>query len=114
MTIPRELGLAKVKDEIVLTQQPLVKPTYEIKTVLPEKGVIGLEGFVKVGYNADSQKVFINEYEANYEPPGNQLHLKVIVDRASVELITGDGTRSITLAVFPPAGTSRDLTTFGL
>ena len=114
MTIPRELGLTKVKDEIVLTQQPMVKPTYEIKTLLPENGSIGLTGFVEVGYNADSQKVFVNEFEAPYEPTGNKLHLKVIVDRASVELFTGDGTRSITLAIYPAAGASRELTPFGL
>ena len=114
MTVPRELGLVKVKNEIVVTQQPLIKPTYEIKTILPEKGSIGLTGFVKVGYNADSQKIFIDEYEAPYEPSGNQLHLKVVVDRSSVELFTGDGIRSISLAVFPPVGSSRELTPFGL
>jgi sucrose-6-phosphate hydrolase SacC (GH32 family) len=49
MTIPRELGLAKFKDEIVVTQQSNIKPTYEIEITTPESGVIGFEGFVRVG-----------------------------------------------------------------
>jgi len=112
MTIPRELGLAKFKDEIVVTQQPNIKPTYELKTMTPKSGVIGFEGFVRVGYNADSKKLFVNEYEAPYEPLGEKLHIKVIIDRSSVELFTGDGIRAITLATFPPLGTNRELTPF--
>ena len=114
MTIPRELGLAKVKGLIVVTQHPISKPTYEIKAIVPEKGSIGLEGFVRAGYNADKRVVFVNEYEAPYEPSGNQLNLKLIVDKASVELFTGDGIRSISLATFPAAGTSREFTPFSL
>ncbi|CAN1530369.1 SacC Beta-fructosidases (levanase/invertase) [Candidatus Nanopelagicaceae bacterium] len=114
MTIPRELGLAKVKGEIVLTQQPLGKPTYEIKTLVPEKGSIGLEGFVRVGYDADKKVVFVNDYEAPYEPSGQLLNLKVLVDRSSVELFTGDGICSISLATFPTPRTSRELSPFGL
>jgi levanase/fructan beta-fructosidase len=112
MTIPRELGLAKFKDEIVVTQQPNIKPTYELKTMTPKSGVIGFEGFVRVGYNSDSKKLFVNEYEAPYEPLGETLHIMVIIDRSSVELFTGDGIRAITLAIFPPLGTSRELTPF--
>ena len=114
MTIPRELGLAKLNDLIVLTQHPISKPTYEINAIVPEKGSIGLEGFVRAGYNADKKVVFVNKYEAPYEPSGNQLNLKLIVDKASVELFTGDGIRSISLATFPAAGTSRQFTPFGL
>ena len=114
MTIPRELGLAKVNGEIVLTQQPLGKPTYEIKTLVPEKGSIGLEGFVRVGYDADKKVVFVNDYEAPYEPSGQLLNLKVLVDRSSVELFTGDGICSISLATFPTPRTSRELSPFGL
>jgi len=113
MTIPRKLGLAKVNGLIVVTQHPISKPTYEINAIVPEKGSIGLEGFVRAGYNADKRVVFVNEYEAPYEPSGNHLNLKLIVDKASVELFTGDGIRSISLATFPAAGTSREFTPFG-
>lgn len=112
MTIPRELGLAKVSGEIVVTQKPICEATYEIKLDVPTSGIVGLEGFVKVGYNADNKTIFVEDYEAPYEATGSQLHLRVLVDRSSVELFTGDGIRSITLAVFPPAGTSRVLTPF--
>jgi levanase/fructan beta-fructosidase len=114
MTIPRELGLAKVNGLIVVTQHPISKPTYEINAIVPKKGSIGLEGFVRAGYNADRKVVFVNEYEAPYELSGNQLNLKLIVDKASVELFTGDGIRSISLATFPAAGASREFTPFGL
>jgi fructan beta-fructosidase len=110
MTIPRELGLTKVNGEIVLTQQPICKPTYEIKVAEPTSGIVGLEGFVNLGYNADTKTIFINEYEAPYEITGGHLHLKVVVDQSSVELFTGDGIRSITLAVFPDPLTPRALT----
>jgi sucrose-6-phosphate hydrolase SacC (GH32 family) len=86
--------------------------TYEIKVALPNSGVVGLQGFVSVGYNADKKLVFVDQYEAPYEIAGDQLHLKVVVDQSSVELFTGDGIRSITVATFPPAGTSRDLVSF--
>jgi fructan beta-fructosidase len=112
MTIPRELGLAKVNGEIVLTQQPICDATYEVEMDAPKTGVVGLHGFAKVGYNADSQTIFVDDYEAPYVPKNGTLHLKVVVDRSSVELFTGDGTRCITVAVFPPVGTSRELTAF--
>ena len=112
MTIPRELGLAKYAEEIVVTQQPMCPLTYEIKVALPNSGVVGLQGFVSVGYNADKKFVFVDQYEAPYEIAGDHLHLKVVVDQSSVELFTGDGIRSITVATFPPAGTSRDLVSF--
>ena len=112
MTVPRELGLTFFKDEIALTQLPSIKPTYEIEILTPRSGVIGLEGFVRVGYNADTKKIFVNEYEAPYEPLGELLHIKILIDRSSVELFTGDGTRCISLVLFPLAGKVRDLTPF--
>jgi len=112
MTIPRELGLVRLRDEIVLTQQPICHPTYEIKVTQPISGVIGLEGFVKVGFNADKKVVFVNEFEVNYLPINDELHLKVVVDQSSIELFTGDGVRAISLAVFPEPGLSRALELF--
>jgi levanase/fructan beta-fructosidase len=112
MTIPRELGLTKYADEIVLTQQPVCTPTYEIKMPTPHTGIVGLQGFVKVGYNANKKVIFVDQFEAPYEISGDQLHLKVIVDQSSVEVFTGDGVRAITLAIFPPAGAERDLVRF--
>jgi sucrose-6-phosphate hydrolase SacC (GH32 family) len=112
MTIPRELGLLKVNNEIVLTQQPICDDLYEIKVKAPTSGVIGLQGFVKLGYNADKKTVFVDDYEAPYETIDGQLHLKIVIDSSSVELFTGDGTRSITLSVFPPIGASRELAPF--
>ena len=79
---------------------------------MPQTGVVGLQGFVKVGYNADKKVVFVDQFEAPYEIGGDQLHLKVIVDQSSVELFTGDGIRAITVATFPPLGTGRDLVSF--
>jgi len=112
MTIPRELGLTKYADEIVLTQQPVCTPTYEIRIPTPHTGIVGLQGFVKVGYNANKKVIFVDQFEAPYEINGDQLHLKVIVDQSSVEVFTGDGVRAITLAIFPPAGAERDLVRF--
>ena len=112
MTIPRELGLTSVNGEIVVTQQPIVTPTYEIKVDAPQSGRVGLEGFVSIGFDADAQTIFVNEFHAPYQPQAGQLHLKVIVDRSSVELFTADGTRCITVATFPPVGSSRELTPF--
>ncbi len=112
MTIPRELGLMNYKREIVLTQKPMCDAFYELKVKVPETGVIGLKGFVKVGFNADKKVVFVNDFQASYVPTADDLHLKVVVDRSSVELFTGDGVRSISLAVFPEPGTSRDLELF--
>lgn len=112
MTIPRELGLTKVEGEIVLTQQPICDSMYELKVVAPNSGAVGLQGFVRLGYNADTQSIFIDDYEAPYKVTDGQVHLKVVVDQSSVELFTGDGTRCITLAVFPEPGTSRVLTPF--
>ena len=112
MTIPRELGLTKVEGEIVLTQQPICDAMYELKVVAPNSGTVGLQGFVKLGYNADTQSIFIDDYEAPYKVTDGQLHLKVVVDQSSVELFTGDGTRCITLAVFPEPGNSRLLTPY--
>ena len=112
MTIPRELGLVNYKREIVLTQKPMCDAFYELKVKVPESGVIGLKGFVKVGFNADKKIVFVNDFEVSYVPPADDLHLKVVVDRSSIELFTGDGVRSISLAVFPEPGTSRALQPF--
>lgn len=112
MTIPRELGLARVKGEIVLTQQPICNEIYELKMNAPTVGVVGLQGFVKIGYDADKKIIFVEDYEAPYEVTDGLLHLKVVVDQTSVELFTGDGLRCITMAVFPPIGTSRLLTPF--
>ena len=112
MTIPRELGLTEYNGEIVLTQKPMCDVFYELKVKKPVSGIIGLTGFVKVGFNADKNVVFVNEYEASYKPMTEELQLKVVVDRSSVELFTGDGIRSISLAVFPEPGTSRDLELF--
>lgn len=110
MTIPRELELMSYKGEVVLTQKPICPATYEINCTAPETGEIGLQGFVRVGYNADKKTVFVNGYEAPYEILGRQLHLIVIVDRSSVEFFTGDGVRAITVAIFPPLGAARGLT----
>jgi sucrose-6-phosphate hydrolase SacC (GH32 family) len=112
MTIPREFGLTQYGKEIVLTQQPMCSSTYEIKIQKPETGIIGMNGFVRLGYDADKKTIFINEFEAPYEPEQQELHLKVVVDQSSVELFTGDGVRSITVATYPPAGTSRELVAF--
>jgi hypothetical protein len=109
MTIPRELGLAVYGDEIVVTQQPLCSLTYEIKSPMPYTGVVGWQGFVEVGYNADTKVVFIDQFEAPYEVDSDTLHLKVVVDQSSIELFTGDGIRVISLSVFPPPGTNREL-----
>ena len=112
MTIPRELGLMNYKREIVLTQKPICDAFYELKVKTPTSGIIGLKGFVKVGFNADKKVVFVNDSEASYVATTDDLHLKVVVDRSSIELFTGDGVRSISLAVFPEPGTSRDLELF--
>lgn len=110
MTIPRELGLAVYGNEIVLTQQPMCSLTYEVNVPMPSSGVVGLQGFVSVGYNADKKVIFVDEFEAPYEVDLDMLHLKVVVDQSSVELFTGDGIRSITVAIFVPVGTQRGLT----
>ena len=112
MTVPRELGLSKYQGEVVLTQHPLMKATYEIISAIPVSGIVGLTGFVEVGFNADRRTIFINNYEAPYEPQDEKINLKVVLDNSSVELFTGDGVRSISLAVFPAEGTSRELTPF--
>jgi len=112
MTIPRELGLTKYVNEIVLTQQPMCELTYEIKVPMPATGIVGIEGFVKVGYNADTKVVFIDQFEAPYEIDSDELHLKVVVDQSSIELFTGDGVRAITMVAFPPLGSSRELVSF--
>ena len=109
MTVPRVLGLTLYKNELVLTQHPICEETYEILEAIPESGSIELTGFATVGYNADRKVVFINNYEAPYEPIDKKIHLKVVVDNSSVELFTGDGVRSISLSVFPPLGASREL-----
>jgi sucrose-6-phosphate hydrolase SacC (GH32 family) len=112
MTIPRELGLTKYANEIVLTQQPMCELTYEIKVPVPATGIVGLQGFVKVGYNAEAKVVFIDQFEAPYEVDSDELHLKVVMDQSSIELFTGDGVRAITMATFPPLGSSRELVSF--
>ena len=109
MTTPRVLGLTLYKNELVLTQHPICEETYEILEAIPESGSIELTGFATAGYNADRKVVFINDYEAPYEPLGNKIHLKVVVDNSSIELFTADGVRSISLTVFPPLGISRKL-----
>ena len=109
MTIPRELGLAVYGNEIVLTQQPMCSLTYEIKVPMPDTGVVGLQGFVKAGYNADKKVIFMDQFEAPYDVEAEELHLKVVVDQSSIELFTGDGIRVITLSTFPPPGTNREL-----
>ena len=109
MTVPRILGLTLYNGEIVLTQHPNCEVTYELDELIPHSGSIELTGFAKVGYNADRKVIFINEYEAPYEPLGNNIHLKVVVDKSSIELFTADGVRSISLTVFPPLGISREL-----
>ena len=113
MTVPRELSLSEYNGEIVLSQTPLCEHSYEINVEAPTSGIIGLGGFVKVGFNADKGVVFVNDLEAEYTPTTKDLLLWVVVDRASVELFTGDGVRCISLAIFPPTGTSRELTPFG-
>jgi fructan beta-fructosidase len=112
MTIPRELGLTQYDGEIVLTQQPICDAQYELKEKTPTSGVIGLQGFVTAGYNADKKTVFVNEFEASYVPMTEEMHLKVVVDQASVELFTGDGVRSISVALFPEPGLGRQLERF--
>jgi sucrose-6-phosphate hydrolase SacC (GH32 family) len=112
MTIPRELGLVRYENEVVITQQPMCTPTYEINIPKPHTGMVGLKGFVRVGYNADKKVIFVDQFEAPYEISGDQLHLKVVVDQSSVEVFTGDGIRAITLAIFLPPGTGRDLASF--
>jgi fructan beta-fructosidase len=109
MTVPRVLGLTLYKNELVLTQHPICEETYEMLEAIPESGSIELTGYATVGYNADRKVVFINNYEAPYEPIDKKIHLKVVVDNSSVELFTGDGVRSISLSVFPPLGASREL-----
>ena len=110
MTVPRVLGLTHYQNEIVLTQKPVSEPTYEILESIPKTGSIELTGFANVGYNVDRRVIYINDFEAPYEPTGNKIHLNVVVDNSSIELFTGDGVRSISLALFPPLGISRELT----
>lgn len=110
MTVPRELGLNRYLGEVLLTQKPLCNSTYEINSAIPLSGKVGLTGFIDVGFDSDRRTIFINNYEAPYEPNGGEIHLKVVLDSASVELFTGDGVRSISLAIFPAEGTSRELT----
>ena len=110
MTVPRELGLTRYQDEIVITQQPICEATYEIFEAIPESGSIELVGFANVGYNVDRKVIYINDYEAPYEPINNKIHLKVVLDNSSIELFTADGVRSISLTVFPPLGITRELT----
>jgi fructan beta-fructosidase len=112
MTIPRELALTNYKGEMIVTQKPVSDVFYELKVKVPTSGIIGLTGFVRIGYNADKKVVFVNEYEASYSPTTEELHLKVVVDRSSIELFTGDGVRSISLALYPEPSTSRDLELF--
>jgi levanase/fructan beta-fructosidase len=112
MTIPRELGLCLYENEIVLTQQPICEEIYELKVKVPRTGRIGLSGFVKVGFDVEKSALFLNEFEAPYRPIGDELHLKVVVDRSSVELFSGDGVRSISVAIFPKSGSSRLLGLF--
>jgi sucrose-6-phosphate hydrolase SacC (GH32 family) len=60
---------------------------------------------------AENRKViFIDQFEAPYDVDAEDLHLRVVIDQSSVELFTGDGIRSITVAIFVPVGTQRGLT----
>ncbi|MSZ05680.1 MAG: hypothetical protein F2656_00990 [Actinobacteria bacterium] len=113
MTIPRELGLTKIGEEIVLTQQPLCSPTYELIIDTTKKHRSGLTGFVELGYDPSTQKIFVDNYTADVKPVNNRIHLKVLVDQSSVELYTKDGVCWITMAVFPQPGVTRELTNFG-
>lgn len=113
LTIPRELGLAKLGNELVITQQPLCEATYEIIIDTTKTHRAGLTGFVELGYDSGSQEMFIDEYSVRVQPVNDQIHLKVLVDKTSVELFTDDGMFWITLAVFPQAGVTRELTNFG-
>jgi sucrose-6-phosphate hydrolase SacC (GH32 family) len=112
MTIPRELGLAQYNNEIVLTQQPICPLTYEIKMSMPTKGIVGLQGITKIGYDADKKVIFVDDYQAPYDVDHDELHLKVVLDQTSVELFTGDGIRAISVVSFLPAGTDRELVRF--
>jgi levanase/fructan beta-fructosidase len=112
MTIPRELGLALYNNEIVLTQQPICPLTYEIKIPMPTNGIVGLQGFTKVGYDADKKVIFIDDYQAPYDVDHDELDLKVVLDQTSVELFTGDGIRAISVVSFLPVGTDRELVHF--
>lgn len=112
MTIPRELSLISYRGEIVLTQKPVCAPTHELTVDSSKSKITGWSGFASIGYNAESKTIFINEYSAPYEPNTDSFTLKLVLDSCSLELFTGDGVRSISLAIFPPAGTSRELTPF--
>ena len=59
--------------------------------------------------NSFRKVIFIDQFEALYEIESDTLHLKVVIDQSSIELFTGDGIRVITLSVFPPPGTNREL-----
>lgn len=112
MTIPRELSLIRYHGEIVLAQKPVCAPTHELTVDSSKSKITGWSGFASIGYNAESKTIFINEYSAPYEPNTDSFTLMVVRDSSSLELFTGDGVRSISLAIFPPAGTSRELTPF--
>ena len=65
-----------------------------------------------LGYIISSYLFKINHFSSilNFdEVESDMLHLKVVVDQSSIELFTGDGIRVITLSVFPPPGTNREL-----
>lgn len=113
LTIPRELGLTKIKEEIVLTQQPICSPTYELVIDTTKNNRSGLTGFVELGYDPNTQQIFVADYTADVEPINNQINLRVIIDQSSVELYTSDGVCWITLAVFPEPEVTRELVLFG-
>jgi len=113
MTIPRELGLTKIEEEVVLTQQAICQPTYELIIDATKKHRSGLTGFVELGYDPSTQKIFVDNYTADVKPVNKRIHLKVLVDQSSVELYTNDGVSWITIAVFPQPGVTRKLTNFG-
>ena len=113
MTIPRILGLTKIGDEIVITQQPICAPTYEIVIDATKKNRSGFTGFVQLGYGPVSKKMFINDYEADVEPINHKVHLKIIIDQTSIELYTDDGAHWITMVVFTEPGVTRELSRFG-
>ena len=113
LTIPRELGLKELGGEVVLTQIPICEPTYEISIDATKKSRSGLTGFVELGYDPVTKEIFLEDFSVEVEPINNQVNLKVIVDNTSVELFTSDGSRWITLAIFPALGVTRELTHFG-
>ena len=113
LTVPRELGLTKRGNELVLTQFPLCTPTHEIIIDTTKNSRSGLTGFIELGYDPVTKEIFLGDYAVAVQPIDNKVELKVIVDQTSVELFTSDGSHWITMAVFTDPGVSRELHAFG-